>query len=149
MLSAEHDPDSAGAVGEFVQQHRQGDDPADLTACLKRPTDGEAVEKAVYTNAGCPPGPDLAGMVIVGGMILRLAVVGCMLKQVEAQKPQATGKQEVVRVKAALRGRLQQLQSIRDDVQQGRGDQRSGTKSENESTVRLEPQSDKPAAECH
>ena len=100
-----------------MQQHRQRDDPADLVARLKRSSNGKAVEKTVHTNAGCPPGSNLAGMIVVGGMILRLAVVGCVLKQVEAQKPQATGKQEVVRVKTALLGGLQQLQSMRDDVQ--------------------------------
>ena len=82
-------------------------------------------------------------------MILRLAVVGCVLKQVEAQKPQATGKQEVVRVKTALLGGLQQLQSMWDDVHQGSGDERSSTKSEDEPAIRLEPQSDQPTTECH
>jgi len=121
MLGSEHNPDDARTISDFVQHYRQGDDPTDLTTRLKGATNGNTIEKAVDTNTGSTPRAGLARVVVMRGMILCFAVMGRMLKKIETQKAEAARKEEVVVMKATV-GRLQQLQSIGDNIHQRTGD---------------------------
>src|SRR5713101_4763502 len=145
MLGPKHHPNRADPISEFMQDHGERHDPADLTACLKGSANGNAIEKAVHPDARGSPGSGLTGMIVVRRMILYLAMVRGVLEQIEKQKPQGAGEEEMVMMKATM-GRLQQLQSVRNDIQQSASNQRAGTEGQHKPPVRPKPQGDESAA---
>src|SRR5712692_6865410 len=93
MLGPKHHPNRADPISEFMQDHGERHDPADLTACLKGSANGNAIEKAMHPDARGSPGSGLTGMIVVRRMILYLAMVRGVLEQIEKQKPQGAGEE--------------------------------------------------------
>jgi hypothetical protein len=95
-MGAEHHPDRTDAIGQFMEQYGQCNNPADLIARLKALTDGKTVQETVNTNTQGTPGTGLLGSRMVVHMFQPAMIMRHPLKQIKAQKPQRAGKQQMM-----------------------------------------------------